>query len=117
MNRRRMVHFGDAQWQSGQDGRTCSLEAHVNGEIFHLRQPFSRSIVVSIRHHLGRQPSDADLEGLAKVRIKEWVLNGNLDLWPAALPLTLPAIDYRNAETLIDTAGLNPAQAARLERG
>ena len=117
MNRRRMVGFGDVQWEIGQDGKTCSLEVHVNGDIFHLRQLFSRSILISIQHELGRKPSDADLEGLAKVRIKQWVSNGNLDLWPAAFPLTLPAIDYRNADTLIDMAGLNPAQAARLERG
>jgi hypothetical protein len=115
MDRRRIVGFGDARWESGQDGTTCNLEVHVNGEIFHLRQSFSRSILVSIRHHLGRQPSDTDLEGLAKVRIEDCVLNGYLDLWPVTEHLTLPAIDYRNAGTLIDMARLNSTQAARLE--
>lgn len=104
--RRKVENFGSPQWTEQSDSRMCALDVRVNGEQepFHLIQPFSKTILVPIKHHLRRSPSDQDLEVIAKVAIEEMVSIGRLDDWPASLPLRLPSIDDRNIGTLIDNA-------------
>jgi hypothetical protein len=103
--RRAIEDFRSFKWAPRSNGRECDIEVVANGEagIFCLRQLFSDTTLSTIAGHLGRAPSEEDLEAVLKVRAEELVSNGYLDDLPPSL-LRLPAINYQNVPGLLTEA-------------
>ena len=107
--RRRVERFSGGRFVYRRQETTYEVQITVNGETepFHLKQPIPRSVIFSITNCLGRRASMADLEGMVKARIQDWVAVGGIDDWPPAVPQMLPPIYWQNIPPLLEKAGLD----------
>lgn len=110
MNARRAVEeFGGAMWTQEQDGkRRVFDQVRVNDEDewYTFQQPFSSTSLVPLAGAFGHAPSTADLEEIAKARIRSTVATGLLDDWLPSAPVVLASVDYREADMWVQRAGL-----------
>jgi len=110
MNARRVVEeFGGAKWTQDQDGKRCVFDhVRVNNEEerFTFQHPFSSTSLEPLAGAIGHAPSIADLEEIAKARIRGAVAAGWLDDWLPSAPVVFGPVDYREADMWVQKAGL-----------
>jgi hypothetical protein len=110
MNARRVVEeFGGAKWTQDRRGKICvfdQVKVNDERERFTFQQLFSSPSLVPLAGAIGHAPSTAELEAIAKARVRDAVGAGRLDSWPPPAPVVLDPVDYREADMWVHKAGL-----------